>query len=88
LCVGYKSRNGHEASLPVGANALSACEPVYVEMPGWSESTQGIRRYEDLPQRARDYLKRIEEVVEAKIAIISTGPDRVDTITLDNPFSS
>jgi len=70
----------------VGAEAFADCKPVYEEMPGWSESTVGVKRYDDLPANARAYLKRIEEITETPIAIISTGPDRNETIVLQNPF--
>ena len=73
--------------MPLGAEALAACEPIYEEMPGWRDSTFGVRRYEDLPAAARAYLRRIEELADAPIDIISTGPDRADTIVLRNPFA-
>jgi len=72
---------------PLGAEALAACQPIYEEMPGWRESTAGGRRYEDLPANARAYLRRIEELTGAPIDIISTGPDRADTIVLRDPFA-
>ena len=56
-------------------------------MPGWKESTVGIRAYDDLPQAARDYIKKIEEVVGVPVDIISTGPDRNETIVLNDPFA-
>ena len=71
---------------PVGAEAFSACKPVYEEMPGWKESTVGIKEFEQLPQNARNYLKRIEEVTGVPVDIISTGPDRNETIVLRHPF--
>jgi len=55
-------------------------------MPGWSETTQGVRKWEDLPNNAQRYLKRLSEVVGAPIAMVSTGADREDTILLDHPF--
>jgi adenylosuccinate synthase len=55
-------------------------------MPGWSESTVGIKRYEDLPQAARNYLKRMEALCEVPVDIISTGPDREETIVMRHPF--
>jgi len=70
----------------VGADELSACKPIYEEMLGWQESTFGIKRYEDLPLNARNYLKRIEQVTGAPIDIISTGPDREETIVMRHPF--
>ena len=73
---------------PVGAEAFAACEPVYEELPGWQESTVGVRCYQDLPANARAYLQYIETVTETPIHIISTGPDRRDTIILQDPFSA
>jgi adenylosuccinate synthase len=86
LCVGYKL-DGKEVDLPpVGAEAYSACEPIYIEMPGWQEKTVGVRDYELLPDNAKAYLKKIEEVIATPIAIISTGADREDNIILQQPF--
>jgi adenylosuccinate synthase len=87
LCVGYKV-DGREVALPpVGAEAYSACEPVYIDMPGWQETTVGIRDYDQLPDKARAYLRKIEEVAATPIAIISTGADRDDNIILKQPFT-
>ncbi|MBV8660243.1 MAG: adenylosuccinate synthase [Burkholderiales bacterium] len=86
LCVGYVVEGEKRDILPVGADELSACKPIYEELPGWQESTFGIKRYEDLPVNARSYLKRIEEVTGAPIDIISTGPDREETIVMRHPF--
>jgi len=87
ICVGYRYNGEERATPPVGADAFETCEPVYEEMPGWSESTVGVKSYAALPQAARDYLKRIEEVVGAPVDIISTGPDRNETIILRDPFA-
>ncbi len=91
LGVGYKmTGKGEEEKfsgiMPVGAEELASCEPVYEEMPGWSGSTVGIRNFEQLPMAARNYLKRMEEVCEVSIDMISTGPDREETIVLRHPF--
>ena len=86
LCVGYKCEGVGRETPPVGAEAFAVCEPVYQEMPGWKQSTVGIKRYEDLPDNARAYLARIEEVTGAPIDIISTGPERSETIILRHPF--
>ena len=86
ICVGYNC-NGQEFNSPsLAAEVLEGCQPVYEDMPGWHESTVGVKRYEDLPENARAYLKRIEEIVGVPIDIISTGPDREETIVLRNPF--
>lgn len=87
LCVGYECDGKESLTPPAGAEALADCTPVYVEMPGWKESTVGIRKYDALPEKAREYLKRIEEIVGTPVDIISTGPDRADTIVLRDPFS-
>ncbi|MHB0989871.1 MAG: adenylosuccinate synthase [Burkholderiales bacterium] len=86
ICVGYRIDNGYSDILPVGAELLATCEPVYEEMPGWTASTVGVKRFEDLPDAARAYLKRMEELCEVPIALISTGPDREETIVLQHPF--
>jgi adenylosuccinate synthase len=90
LGVGYKlsGRDGDEfrSILPVGADELACCEPIYEEMPGWAESTVGIKDFEKLPIPAQAYLKRVEEVCEVPIDMISTGPDRQETIVLRHPF--
>ncbi len=86
LCTGYKY-DGQLLDLPpLGADAIEKCEPVYEEMPGWSETTEGIRDYDALPEKARNYLKRMEEIVGVPVHIISTGPERDDTIILTHPF--
>ncbi len=86
--VGYNlGEGGSSTILPVGADALGQCEPVYEEMPGWSESTAGIKSFEQLPTAAQNYLKRLEEICEVPIDMISTGPDREDTIVLRHPFT-
>jgi adenylosuccinate synthase len=86
VAVGYKVRGERRDILPVGAEALSICEPVYEEHPGWQESTVGIQSFDKLPNAAQNYLRRLEQLVGAPIAIISTGPDRVETIVLKHPF--
>ena len=87
MCVDYRRGVEQRDHALLGAEALAACEPIYEEMPGWRDSTFGVRRYEDLPAAARAYLRRIEELADAPIDIISTGPDRADTIVLRNPFA-
>ena len=86
LGVGYRINGADYDILPVGADALSECEAVYEEMPGWSESTLGIQRYQDLPANARAYLERIAQVCQVPVDMVSTGPDRDETIVLRHPF--
>ncbi|MFV2029587.1 adenylosuccinate synthase [Neisseria sp. S1] len=88
ICVGYELPNGEKTDiLPFGADAVEACKPIYETLPGWSESTVGVKSYDALPENAKAYLKRIEEVCGAPIAIVSTGPDREETIVLQHPFA-
>jgi adenylosuccinate synthase len=86
VAVGYKVNGETRDILPVGAEALSICEPIYEEHPGWHESTLGIKAFDALPANARAYLKRLEQLVEAPVALISTGADREETIVLKHPF--
>ena len=86
VAVGYKVGGETRDVLPLGAEALAICEPIYEECPGWKESTVGVKRLEDLPQNAQSYLKRLEALVGAPVAIISTGADRDETIVLRHPF--
>jgi adenylosuccinate synthase len=88
ICVGYACEKGEPVQNPVDSNDYEGLHPVYEEVPGWSESTLGARSLEELPQAARDYIKKIEQVVGAPIDIISTGPDRVETIVLRHPFEA
>ena len=86
LGVGYRINGVESDILPAGADALADCQAVYEEMPGWSESTLGVQRYEDLPKAARNYLERIAKVCGVPIDMVSTGPDRDETIVLRHPF--
>jgi len=86
LAVGYRVNNARTDILPAGADALEECEPIYEELPGWKESTAGLTRYAALPKAARNYLKRIERILDVPIDLISTGPERAQTIVLRHPF--
>ena len=86
VAVGYNVRGERRDTLPVGAEALAICEPIYEECPGWKESTVGIKSFDKLPRSAQSYLKRLEALVDAPVALISTGADREETIVLKHPF--
>ena len=86
LCTGYRLHGKHVDIFPVGAEEAAACEPIYEEMPGWSEPTVGVKLMRDLPANARAYVKRIEELVGVPVDMVSTGPDREETIVLRHPF--
>ena len=77
----------HTASVPFDAEGWAAVTPIYETMPGWQETTVGATQLEQLPVNARNYIKRIEQLVGASVDIISTGPDRVETIVLRHPFA-
>lgn len=89
--VDYKfNSNGKEEQsggiLPIGADELANCKPIYEEMPGWMESTVGVKDFDQLPKPAQNYLKRIESICEIPVDMISTGPSREETIVLRHPF--
>ena len=86
VAVGYMVRGERRDILPVGAEALAICEPIYEEHAGWKQSTFGVKTFGDLPKAAQSYLQRLEVLTGAPIAIISTGPDRVETIVMKHPF--
>ncbi|MEO0573875.1 MAG: adenylosuccinate synthase [Pseudomonadota bacterium] len=86
ICTGYKIDGEVIATPPVVVDRYAEAEPVYEDVPGWQTSTVGVTEYDQLPQRARDYLKRIEAIVETPIDIISTGPGREQTIVHRDPL--
>ena len=86
LCTGYMLDDCHIDLLPMGADDIARCVPVYETMDGWSESTVGVTQYDKLPGNARRYLRRIEEVTGVPVAMISTSPDRDHTIMLQHPY--
>lgn len=86
ICTGYKVDGKTTDILPFGADIVEKCEPIYETMPGWKSNTFGIKKYEELPLNAQKYLKRLSEVTETPISIVSTGPDRTETIVINHPF--
>jgi adenylosuccinate synthase len=86
VCVGYKIDGETVLTPPLLSQHFGECRAVYEEHPGWKESSVGITRYEDLPGNARNYLERLQALVGVPIDIISTGPDRDQTIMRKNPF--
>jgi adenylosuccinate synthase len=87
IAVGYEVDGKTVPNPPIGADAYEQCKPIYIEVPGWKESTVGLQTYDALPENAKAYIKKIEEVVGVPVDIISTGPDRNETIMLHNPFA-
>jgi len=86
ICVGYEIDGEPITGLPVVVDRFADCQPVYEDMDGWSESTVGAKTHADLPDNAQKYLARIEELAEVPLDIISTGPDREQTIIKRHPF--
>ncbi len=87
ICTAYKLNGELTYTAPLGADQYEQCEAIIEEMPGWSENTFGVTDYADLPSNAKAYIKRLEQLVDVKITIISTGPDRDETIVLEHPFA-
>ncbi len=86
ICTGYRVAGAPLALLPTGAEAVEECEPVYEDLPGWNENTFGVKSFDALPAAARAYLRRIEALTGVPIAMVSTGPERDETILMHHPF--
>jgi adenylosuccinate synthase len=86
LCVGYELDGERIDILPMGADDIERCTPIYETLPGWTETSVGVTRYEDLPPNAVRYLKRIEETTGVPIHVVSTSPDRDHTILIRHPY--
>lgn len=84
ICTGYQYKNGILKDFPYEIKVIEQCKPIYKEMRGWKKSTLGIRKFEDLPLEAKDYLNRLSDIIEIDFSIISTGPGRDETIIKDN----
>jgi len=87
ICVGYELDGEKLDYLPIAADAQARCTPIYEEMPGWSESSEGARSWADLPAQAIKYVRRIEELIDCPVALLSTSPEREDTILVTDPFA-
>jgi adenylosuccinate synthase len=86
ICIGYELNGEKINLLPVGADDVEGCIPIYETLPGWTESTFGVKTWDGLPKNAQYYLKRLEAVCGVPIAIVSTGPEREETIVIEHPF--
>ena len=87
ICVGYELDGQRMDYLPTAADQQARCTPIYEEMPGWSETTAGARSWADLPGAAIKYVRRIEELIQCPVALLSTSPERDDTILVTDPFA-
>jgi adenylosuccinate synthase len=88
ICTGYEYDGEIVPDFPASLKILASCKPVYDVLPGWQEDISGIRKFKDLPENAKKYLDRIEELTETPIDIVSVGPGREETIIINNPFLS
>lgn len=89
ICVGYKDADGNVKDVPpMAADGYDLVTPVYEEMPGWTDNTFGVTKYEDLPQAAKNYIMRLEKLTGVPVDIISTGPDRNETIVMRHPYDA
>ncbi|MBT3827352.1 MAG: adenylosuccinate synthase [Nitrosomonadales bacterium] len=86
VCVGYEIGNDKIDLLPLGADQTENCEPILIDMPGWSENTYGIKNWDDLPKNAQNYILKLEELCNVPVHIVSTGPERDETILIKHPF--
>ncbi|MEM6941145.1 MAG: adenylosuccinate synthase [Pseudomonadota bacterium] len=86
ICVGYALDGERLGHLPIAADQQARCTPIYEEMPGWSQSTEGARSWADLPAEAIKYVRRVEELIDCPVALLSTSPEREDTILVRDPF--
>ena len=87
ICTSYDCNGTIINDFPGNLNVLGECKPVYETLPGWPDDISGIRKYDDLPENTKNYLKRIEELTDTRIQIISVGPGREETMVLENPFN-
>ena len=87
ICTAYELQDQQISDVPANLNHLAACKPVYETLPGWRDDIRGVRRFDDLPELARQYLARIESLTGVPIQIVSVGPGRDETIVLENPFT-
>ena len=87
ICTGYMLDGQEIDHLPTAADQQARVRPIYEELPGWSQSTEGARRWLDLPAEAIKYVKRVEELIECPVALLSTSPEREDTILVTDPFA-
>lgn len=87
ICTGYRYEGKVLTEPPFDQELLTKCEPVYEDMPGWQESTLGISDYKKMPKKAREYIAKIEELTQVPVVLISTGPERDQTIIIENPFA-
>jgi len=87
ICVGYKDQDVKLEQFPLSSSLADKIQPIYEEMEGWKSNTSGVKELSQLPKQARYFIERIEQLLETEVALISTGPERDETILLKNPFN-
>jgi adenylosuccinate synthase len=87
ICIQYLYNDSEVVDFPADLDVLAECRPVYITLPGWHEDISGVRSFEDLPENTKNYLLRIEELMETPIEMISVGPGREETIMVKNPYA-
>ena len=86
ICIGYRFEKEEHLDFPVSTSLANKLSPIYEEIDGWNTSTVGLEKIDQMPTKAREYIQRIEELTECRVSIISTGPERNQTILINNPF--
>ena len=86
ICISYESNGETLESLPLNAENIEHCQPNYISLPGWKSSTVGATEFDQLPENAKNYIKKVEELLEVPIDIISTGPERSENVIRVNIF--
>ena len=86
ICIGYRVGKEEFSDFPVTTSTANRLTPIFEEIDGWNTSTVGLEKIDQMPKKARAYIERIEELTESKVSIISTGPERNQTITINSPF--
>ncbi|MBI3754871.1 MAG: adenylosuccinate synthetase, partial [Deltaproteobacteria bacterium] len=86
ICIGYRYDNNILKDFPSDSDILNKCEPVYEIMDGWKEPTSNVTKFSRLPKNAQKYIKRLEELIEVSIIIVSVGAGRKEAIMIENPF--
>ena len=86
ICIGYSLNGENYDLLPLGSELVEDCKPIFIDMPGWNESTFGVKEWDRLPKNAKDYLLKLQDLCNVPIHIVSTGPERDETILIKHPF--
>jgi adenylosuccinate synthase len=87
ICVAYRYGGEVQRDFPASIRAMQSAEPVLEELEGWDQSLTGVRQFSDLPANAQKYVRRVEEILETEVILVSVGPGREQTVMLNNPFA-